>query len=84
MSDDDRDGTHLAMTSHMTSRSLPLEHWQLNKGVSVGQGSVMRDGASEARARAHTRTQTCLEDVLAHFTSSVRLVTGIAVVMRDA
>ena len=38
MSDDGRDRTHLAMTSHMTSRSLPLEHWQLNKGVSVGAG----------------------------------------------
>jgi hypothetical protein len=43
----------------------------------------MSDGVSEEGARAHTRTQTCIEDVLAHFTSSVRLVTGIAVVMRD-
>ena len=43
----------------------------------------MSDGVSEVDAGAHTRTQTCLEDVLAHFTSSVRLVTGIAVVMRD-
>jgi hypothetical protein len=28
-------GGYLAMTSHITSRSLPLEHWHENRGVSV-------------------------------------------------